>query len=113
MTEPPLADDARTGVTVPPAVTLYAEFTALPGREAAVEELLRDLTARVRGEPGNLAFLAHHKLEDPAAFFVYEEYRDRSAFADHLAADYGARFNASLSSLIVEDASVLTQLVRL
>jgi quinol monooxygenase YgiN len=36
--------------------TLYAEFTVTPGNEARVTEMMRELTAQVRQEPGNLVF---------------------------------------------------------
>ena len=39
---------------------------------------------------------------------MIEAYRDEEAFAAHLAAPYGAEFNAALVPLIVEDGSVLT-----
>ena len=39
---------------------------------------------------------------------MVEAYRDEEAFAEHLAAAYGAEFNAALGPLIVEDGSVLT-----
>ena len=90
---------------------LYAEFTAVPGKEDAVVELVRGYADRVRAEPGNLAFSAARRKENPAAFFIYEEYVDLDAFRAHLDAEYGAPFNAALSPLIVEPTSVLTFLL--
>ena len=87
---------------------LYAEFTARPGNEARVAELLTGLTANVRAEPGNLIFDAHQVAGSPARFFVYEVYADDDAFAAHLAAPYGGPFNAELNTLIVEPTSQLT-----
>lgn len=102
-------------------VELIARFTALPGREEEVERLLLALTARVRAEPGCLAFEPHRVGPPPVTsgvpagpepdgtgFVVLEAYRDEAAFTDHLAADYGAEFNAALVPLIVEEGSVLT-----
>ena len=45
---------------------------------------------------------------DPDKFFVYEVYADEDAFAAHIAAPYGAPFNARLNELIVEPHSLLT-----
>ena len=92
---------------------LYAEFTALPGSIDVVVELLRGLTEHVRREPGNLVFAASQKRDNPAEFFVYEEYLDEDAFAAHVRADYGARFNESLTEHIVGDGSELTFLMPL
>jgi quinol monooxygenase YgiN len=92
---------------------LYAEFTAKPGNEDEVAGLVRGLTELVRREPGNLVFAASQKRNNPAEFFVYEEYADAEAFSAHLGADYGAAFNAKLTELIVGDGSDLTFLVPL
>ena len=102
-------------------VELIAEFTALVGREEEVERLLLALTAEVRRESGCLDFTPHRVAGPPIGaavtpgpapvgtrFIVTEAYRDASAFAEHLAAPYGADFNAALGPLIAEDGSVLT-----
>lgn len=105
-------------------VRLLAEFTARPGCEEEVERLLLALTEQVRQEPGCLDFTPHWVAPAPARdgvplaaagsapagrrFVVTEAYRDASAFADHLAAPYGAPFNAALGPLIEEDGSQLT-----
>jgi quinol monooxygenase YgiN len=87
---------------------LYAEFTANPGSEERVAELVRALTEQVRAEPGNLIFNAHTLVDDPRRWFVYEEYRDEDAFREHIAADYGATFNATLAGLVEGGGSTLT-----
>lgn len=92
---------------------LYAEFTVKPGAEVRVAELMLDLTARVRREPGNLAFVPYTLAAEPRRYFVYEIYADEAAFQAHLAADYGARFNAELAGLVAEGGSALTWLTPL
>jgi quinol monooxygenase YgiN len=87
---------------------LYAEFTAHPGQESRVAELLSGLAADVGREPGNVVFDAHQLADDPTKFFVYEVYADEDAFAAHLGAAYGATFNTALNELIVEPNSRLT-----
>ena len=94
-------------------VALYAEFTALPGYEAEVAHLLRKLTAHVRREAGCVRFDPHQLETNPAAFFVYEEYRDLAAFDAHRAAAYGAEFNRALGPIIEGDGSTLTFLAPL
>ena len=89
-------------------VVLYAEFTARPERLAEVERLITGLAEDVHREPGNLEFTVYQRTEDPCRFFVFERYADRSAFEAHLAAPYGAVFNAALGDLIVEDRSQLS-----
>ena len=89
-------------------VVLYAEFTARPERLADVVRLITQLAEDVRGEPGNLEFTVYQRAEDPCRFFVFERYADRAAFEAHLAAPYGATFNAALGDLIVESGSQLS-----
>jgi len=94
------------------AKALLAEFTVKPGSEGRVAEMVTALAERVREEPGNLAFEVYTKVEDPRAYWIYEVYRDEEAFQAHLAAPYGAPFNAELTDLIEEDHSMLTFLTR-
>ena len=89
-------------------VVLYAEFTARPERLADVVRLITQLAEDVREEPGNLEFTVYQRAEDPCRFFVFERYADRAAFEAHLAAPYGATFNAALGDLIVESGSQLS-----
>ena len=102
-------------------IELIARFTALPGCGEEVAHLLLALAAKVREEPGCLAFETYRVTPAPSGagvtaepepagtgFLVLEAYRDEEAFAEHLAAAYGAEFNAALGPLIVEDGSVLT-----
>jgi quinol monooxygenase YgiN len=109
-------------------IELVARFTAQYGREEEVSHLLLALAESVRKEPGCLAFEPYRVAASPAGsgaraavghdavgtgFVVVEAYRDEAAFAAHLAAPYGATFNAALGPLIVEDGSVLTFLAPL
>ena len=91
--------------------SLFAEFTARPGNEQRVADLVAGLTAQVRAEPGNLVFEPYTLEADPRRWFVYEVYVDEAAFQAHIAAPYGAVFNAALGPLIEEDGSRLTWLI--
>ena len=88
-------------------VTLYAEFTARSDARESVIGLLSTYRRTVLEEPGCLAFETFTRDEAPDRFFVFETYRDRAAFEAHLAAPYGADFNAQLGPLIVEPSSAL------
>lgn len=89
-------------------VVLYAEFTAKAGQAEQVESLLSGFAGTVRAEPGNVVFDIHRREEAPDRFFIYEVYRDRAAFEQHLAADSGRSFNGLLNELIVEAGSELS-----
>lgn len=91
-------------------VALFAEFTATAGNEAVVTQLIAEFATRVRAEPGNIHFEAHHLADAPDTVFVYETYRDQSAFEDHLASPHGHEFNRRLAGLVVGGGSRLTML---
>jgi quinol monooxygenase YgiN len=89
-------------------VVLYAEFTAHSDTLDEVERLITGLAHDVRLEAGNQEFAVYQRTDDPCRFLVFERYVDRPAFEAHLAAPYGAVFNAALGPLIVEDGSQLS-----
>ncbi|MEU0202416.1 MULTISPECIES: putative quinol monooxygenase [unclassified Streptomyces] len=88
--------------------TLLAEFTAREGAEDEVTRLIQEYALKVRQEEGNVAFDVYTKTASPRAYWIFEVYRDEDAFQAHLNAPYGGPFNAALTPLIEEDASVLT-----
>ena len=92
----------------PENVVLYAEFTAKPDAVDEVEELLRGFAHTVRAEPGNVTIDVYRRADSPSRFYVFEIYRDRPAFEEHLAAESGREFNDALGELIVEAGSELT-----
>jgi quinol monooxygenase YgiN len=53
------------------------------GEEQAVLALLPRLIEASRGEPGNVAFDAYRKLDEPRTYVLLERYASRQAFADH------------------------------
>ena len=89
---------------------LFAEFTVKEGAEREVARLVAGLTPLVRAEPGNLLFEPNVRRDDSRRYFIYEVYRDRTAFDAHVGASHGAEFNAALTPLIEEDGSALTWL---
>jgi len=91
---------------------LYAEFTAKPGTESEVGQLISGLAEQVRQEPGNTEFTVYRERDNPRKFFVFEQYLDEASFDAHINAEYGLIFNQQLGSLIEEDESQLTWLTR-
>jgi quinol monooxygenase YgiN len=74
-----------------------ATWTVKPGEEAAVIELLSQISQASEAEPGCLLFRVHRSLDDPATFFLYEQYASEAAFQAHAASDHVRR-------LVLEDA---------
>lgn len=74
-----------------------ATWKAKPGEEAAVIDLLQQVTRASEQEPGCLLFWAHRSVEDPATFFLYERYASEADFQAHATSDHVRR-------LVLEDA---------
>ena len=93
--------------------TLFADFTALPGAEERVTELVQAFADSVRCEAGNVAFNAYTWESNPRHFVLHEAYADDAALRTHSEAPYVAAFNAELAKRIEGDGSELTWLVPL
>ncbi|MEO8469306.1 MAG: putative quinol monooxygenase [Chloroflexota bacterium] len=79
------------------AYVVCATWKAKPGEEAAVTDLLAQIVHASEQEPGCLLFWAHRSVEDPATFFLYEQYASETDFKLHAASDHVRR-------LVLEDA---------
>jgi quinol monooxygenase YgiN len=64
-------------------LVLAVTWQAKPGHEAEVAELFRKLTVESRKEPGCLMYQVHRHKENPARFFIYEQYKDDAALEAH------------------------------
>ena len=65
------------------AYVLVARMTAKEGEEERAAEIIPQLVAASREEPGNVLYIAHRDPEDPRVFLMYEQYRDKAAFEEH------------------------------
>ncbi len=79
------------------AYVVCATWKAKPGEEAAVTNLLQQVSRASGQEPGCLLFWAHRSVDDPGTFFLYEQYASEAAFHAHAASDHVRR-------LVLEDA---------
>jgi quinol monooxygenase YgiN len=76
---------------------VLAYWTANPGEESAVLELLGQVARASSNEPGCLLFWVHRSTDDPRAFMLYEQYVSKAAFEEHAASDHIRRY-------VLEDA---------
>ena len=61
--------------------TVRMRFEA--GDRAAVEEILHQLGAASRQEPGCVYFIPHFVEGEPATALIYEQYKDEAALEHH------------------------------
>ena len=71
---------------MPDQTTIYvfATLTAAPGQDAALRQILTDLVAATRQEPGNQIYHLYEAAGTPGTFLVYEAYQDQAAVDAHM-----------------------------
>ncbi len=65
------------------AFVLVARMTTREGEQERAAELIEELVAGSRAEPGNVYYIPHRDPENPRVFMLYEQYRDKAAFEEH------------------------------
>jgi len=65
------------------ALVLAVTWSAKPGNEDRVREILQTLGEASRQEPGVITYTTHVDPENPREFFIYEMYHDASGLAAH------------------------------
>lgn len=68
--------------------SVAATWTAHPGSEGDVEEVLSRLAAATREEPGNVLYVVSRIIDRPGAYLLYELYVDGDAYAAHQASPH-------------------------
>jgi quinol monooxygenase YgiN len=74
-------------------VTVTAEFTVNPGKDAEAEAAIRSLVEDVQAnEPGALLYAWHRHRKDPSRLLVFEVYADDAAIEAHRSTPHLAAF---------------------
>ena len=73
------------------AYVVSAKWRAKEGREDRLLEVIREMTAPSRAEPGNLFYQAQRSLEDPRLFYLYEQYTDEAGYQAHQDSEHFTR----------------------
>jgi quinol monooxygenase YgiN len=93
---------------------VIARHTTADGKRDAVLALLPKLIEASRTEPGNLAFEAYLKMDDPRSYVLLERYTSRAAFAAHRESSHFKELMLGqilprLESRVVEQYDVVTE----
>ena len=103
----PLAADLDESAPRP----MIAVLDAKPGQADALRQLITELVAQVRREPGCVTFTPYQDHGHPGRFYLYEVYANLPAFRQHLRTAHVRRFIAALPSFSTSSgADALTQL---
>jgi quinol monooxygenase YgiN len=62
---------------------LIVRMKAQEGNEERAAQLMAELAATTREEPGCEAYVPCRETEDPSSFTIFERYRDQAAFEEH------------------------------
>jgi quinol monooxygenase YgiN len=73
------------------AYVVSAHWRAKEGSEQRLAEVIEELTAPSRAEPGNRFYQAQVSVEDPRQFYLYEQYADEAAYEAHMASEHFTR----------------------
>ncbi len=76
------------------AFVLVVNMRAQEGKEAEALEVMRELAAATRQEPGCIHYIPVQSVDDPRSFLVYEQYVDREALEAHGASEHFQRLAA-------------------
>jgi len=79
---------------------IFARFHARAGSEAALAEVLREVLAPTREEPGCLGIHAFRSIRDPRLFHIHSRWRDEAAFDSHGRLPHTVRFVERVEPLI-------------
>jgi len=64
-------------------ISFTVRMTFAPEDRAEIDEILRQLTAASRQEPGCVAYIPHRVQGTPDTILIYEQYADTAAEAAH------------------------------
>ena len=82
------------------ALTILAQITAEPGKEALVRAELEKLVPITRAEAGCLQYDLHVDNENPAFFVFYENWENRELWQTHMNAPHLAAYMAATEGAV-------------
>ena len=91
-----MADAAFTPAELNEGFVVAIEIVAKAGEEDAVAGALAALIAPTMAEPGVKLFLPYRSPTDPAAFFIFELYRNEAGWAEHQKTEHFKAFVATM-----------------
>ena len=87
-------------------IVVFATLHARDGREKELEEVLRELVTKSRGEPGCLQYDLHVKLDDPGAFAFFEQWETPESLEAHFETDHFKAAGARAADLATGPATI-------
>jgi quinol monooxygenase YgiN len=85
---------------------VFVRLHAREGKEAGVEEALRDVTGPSREEPGCLSFHTFRSMRDRRLFYIHSRWVDEAAFQTHAELPHTVRFLKRVDALLDQPRDV-------
>jgi quinol monooxygenase YgiN len=79
---------------------VVAKLKAQSGKEAEMENVLKEMVGKVKGEEGTLAYTLHRSKKDPSVFMFYEKYKDKEALDFHSSTPHFKEMSGILASIV-------------
>jgi quinol monooxygenase YgiN len=73
------------------AYVVSAYWRAKEGKADRLAEVIEELLAPSRAEPGNVFYQAQRAVDDPQLFYLYEQYADEAAYEAHMESEHFTR----------------------
>jgi quinol monooxygenase YgiN len=81
-------------------LTIIASMRAKPGKEQELRQAADAVIEPTRREDGCVAYYLHQGIDDPAAFYFYENWASPEALAAHVKTPHFREFAAKLEDLL-------------
>lgn len=82
------------------SLTIVAQITAVPGKEALVRSELKKLVDITRAEAGCEQYDLHQDNENPGLFVFYENWTSRDLWQQHMGAPHLAAYMAATEGAV-------------
>ena len=69
-------------------IIVSAIITVVEGKGDEYQEKFKELTPKVRNDPGTITYVLHRNIKNPDQFFVFEQYEDREALEYHASTEH-------------------------
>ncbi len=87
-------------------IVIAGRIRIKPGTQADATRAARDMVAATRPEAGCVSYAFYADLEDPCAFFIFEEWENDEALARHFATPHMAAFQAQVLTFIAASPEI-------
>jgi quinol monooxygenase YgiN len=90
-----------------PGLVVFARFKAKRGMEGHVRSAIMELITPTLLEDPNIGYALHQGTADPTLFFLYEQWRDKAGFDDHLRQTFVTAFIDKVSPALEEPLQLI------